>query len=161
MALKRFVEDMGIHSMLKHMCLSIECSMYQNTIIPISTLLDTTAHARRSGRSAKLEITNRQLFVKRAHQLRSWRFVISNFALRPDLRACAVVSKRVLIQVTLFGMHHYSHVLPTDYNPYSANLAGVHHRSHVPSQSFSKAVVLTVAVKVLGMLQHTNPLSLN
>ena len=24
------------------------------------------------------------------------------------------------IQVTLFGMHHYSHVLPTDYNPYSA-----------------------------------------
>ena len=30
------------------------------------------------------------------------------------------------IQVTLFGMHHYSHVLhvPTDYNPYSANPAG-------------------------------------
>ena len=28
MALKRFVEDMGIHSMLKHKCLSIECSMY-------------------------------------------------------------------------------------------------------------------------------------
>ena len=28
------------------------------------------------------------------------------------------------IQVTLFDMHHYSHVLPTDYNPYSANLAG-------------------------------------
>ena len=28
------------------------------------------------------------------------------------------------IQVTLFGMHHYSHVLPTDYNPYSANLVG-------------------------------------
>ena len=54
-----------------------------------------------------------------------------------------------------------SHVLPTDYYPYSANLAGVHDRSHVPSQSFSKAVVLTIAVKVLGMLQHTNPLSLN
>ena len=65
------------------------------------------------------------------------------------------------IQVTLFGMHHYSHVLPTDYNPYSANLAGVHDRLHVPSQSFSKAAVLTIAVKVLGMLQHTNPLSLN
>ena len=65
------------------------------------------------------------------------------------------------IQETLFGMHHYLHVLPTDYNPYSANLAGVHHRLHVPSQSFSKAVVLTIAVKVLGMLQHTNPLSLN
>ena len=58
-------------------------------------------------------------------------------------------------------MHHYSHVLPTDYNPYSANFAGVHDRSHVPSQSFSKAAVLTIAVKVLGMLQHTNPLSLN
>ena len=28
------------------------------------------------------------------------------------------------IQVTLFGMHHYSHVLPTDYNLHSANLAG-------------------------------------
>ena len=42
------------------------------------------------------------------------------------------------IQVTLFGMHHYSHVLPTDYNPYSANLAGVHDRSHVPSQIFQK-----------------------
>ena len=52
-------------------------------------------------------------------------------------------------------MHHYFHVLPTDYNPYSANLAGVHDRSHVPSQSFSKAAVLTIAVKVLGMLQHT------
>ena len=34
----------------------------------------------------------------------------------------------------------------------------LHHRSHVPSQSFSKAVVLTIAVKDLGMLQHTNPL---
>ena len=45
--------------------------------------------------------------------------------------------------------------------PYSANVAGVHDRSHVPSQSFSKATVLTIAVKVLGMLQHTNPLSLN
>ena len=48
----------------------------------------------------------------------------------------------------------------TDSNPYSANLMtllGVHHRSHVLSQSFSKAVVLTTAVKVLGMLQHTNP----
>ena len=65
------------------------------------------------------------------------------------------------IQVTLFGMYHYSHVLPTDYNPYSANLAGVHDRSHVPSQSFSKAGVLAIAVKVLGMLQHTNSLSLN
>ena len=65
------------------------------------------------------------------------------------------------IQVTLFRMHHYSHVLPTDYNPYSANLAGVHDRSHVSSQSFSKAAVLTIAVKVLGTLQHTNPLSLN
>ena len=49
----------------------------------------------------------------------------------------------------------------TDSNPYSANLASVHHRSHVPSQSFSKAVVLTIAVKALGMLQHTNPFSLN
>ena len=47
------------------------------------------------------------------------------------------------------------------YNPYSANLADVHDRSHVPSQSFSKAAVLTIAVKVLGMPQHTNPLSLN
>ena len=28
------------------------------------------------------------------------------------------------IQVTFFGMHYYSHVLPTDYNPYSANLVG-------------------------------------
>ena len=65
------------------------------------------------------------------------------------------------IQVTLFGMHHYAHVLPTDYNPYSANLAGVHDHSHVSSQSFSKVAVLTIAVKVLGMPQHTNPLSLN
>ena len=49
----------------------------------------------------------------------------------------------------------------TDSYPYSPNLASVHHRSHVPSQSFSKAVVLTIAVKALGMLQHTNPFSLN
>ena len=49
----------------------------------------------------------------------------------------------------------------TDSNPYSANLASVHHRSHVPSQSFSKTVVLIIAVKALGMLQHTNPFSLN
>ena len=49
----------------------------------------------------------------------------------------------------------------TDNNPYSGNLASVHHRSHVPSQRISKAVVLIIAVKVLGMLQHTNPLSLN
>ena len=28
---------------------------------------------------------------------------------------------------------------------------------HGLSQSFSKAVVLTIAVKVLGMLKHTNP----
>ena len=42
------------------------------------------------------------------------------------------------------------------YNPYSANLAG-----HAwLFTEFSKAVVLTIAVKVLGMLQHTNPLSL-
>ena len=61
------------------------------------------------------------------------------------------------IQVTLFGMHHYSHVLPTDYNPYSANLVG----RAWPITEFFKAIVLTIAVKVLGMLQHTNPLSLN
>ena len=50
----------------------------------------------------------------------------------------------------------------TESNPYSANLASVHHRSHVPSQSFFNiiAVVLTIAVKVFGMLQHTNPFSL-
>ena len=75
--------------------------------------------------------------------------------------SCLFQNTIIRIQVTLFGMHHYSHVLPTDYNPYSANLTGVHDRSHVPSQSFSKAAVLTIAVKVLGMLQHTNPLSLN
>ena len=49
----------------------------------------------------------------------------------------------------------------TDSNPYSANLASVHHRSHIPSQSFSKAVGLTIAVKAFDMLQHTNPFSLN
>ena len=75
--------------------------------------------------------------------------------------SCLFQNTVIRIQVTLFGMHHYSHVLPTDYNPYSANLAGVHDRSHVPSQSFLKAAVLTIAVKVLGMLQHTNPLSMN
>ena len=41
--------------------------------------------------------------------------------------------------------------------PIQLTLLGVHGLS----QSFSKAVVLTIAVKVLGMLQHTNPLSLN
>ena len=41
--------------------------------------------------------------------------------------------------------------------PIQLSLLGVHGLS----QSFSKAVVLTIAVKVLGMLQHTNPLSLN
>ena len=52
-------------------------------------------------------------------------------------------------------------VLPQTIIPIQLTLLRVHHRSHVPSQSFSKAVVLTIAVKVLGMLQHTNALSLN
>ena len=49
----------------------------------------------------------------------------------------------------------------TDYNPYSANLAGHASWLTCPITEFSKAVVFTIAVKVLGMLQHTNPLSLN
>ena len=70
--------------------------------------------------------------------------------------------------------------VPKYYNPYSGNF--VRHASfnthmsypqtiipiqltllgvHGLSQSFSKAIVLTTDVKVLGMLQHTNPLSLN
>ena len=40
--------------------------------------------------------------------------------------------------------------------PIQLTLLGMHDLS----QSFSKAAVLTIAVKVLGMLQHTNPLSL-
>ena len=52
--------------------------------------------------------------------------------------SCLFQNTIICIQVALFDMHHYSHVLPTDFNPYSANLAGVHDRSHVPSQSFSK-----------------------
>ena len=58
-------------------------------------------------------------------------------------------------------MHHYSHVLPQTIIPIQLTLLGMHRCSHVLSQSFSKAVVLTIAVKVLGMLQHTDPLSLN
>ena len=63
------------------------------------------------------------------------------------------------IQVTL---HHCSNVLPQTIImiiPIQLTLLSVHHRPLVPSQSFSKAVVLRIAVKVLGMLQHTNPLS--
>ena len=30
----------------------------------------------------------------------------------------------IIRNVTLFSMHHYLHVLPTDCNPYSANLVG-------------------------------------
>ena len=41
--------------------------------------------------------------------------------------------------------------------PIQLTLLGMHDLS----QSFSKAVVLKIAVNVLGMLQHTNPLSLN
>ena len=52
-------------------------------------------------------------------------------------------------------------VLPQTIIPIQLTLLGVHHRSHHPSQSFSKAIVFTIAVTVLGMLQHTNPLSLN
>ena len=46
----------------------------------------------------------------------------------------------------------------TDYNPYSAKLAGhaLLLTSYVLSQSFSKPVFLTIAVNVLGMLQHTD-----
>ena len=57
------------------------------------------------------------------------------------------------IQVTLFGMHHYLHVLPTDYNPYSANLAG-HAR---PFSEFFKSCCSHNSCEGLGMLQHTNP----
>ena len=39
--------------------------------------------------------------------------------------------------------------------PIQLTLLGMHRCSHVLSQSVSKAVVLTIAVKVLGMLQHT------
>ena len=68
----------------------------------------------------------------------------------------------ISIQVTfLLGMHHYSHVLPHTIIPIQLTLLGMHCCSHVLSQSFSKAVALTIAVKVLGMLQHTNPLSLS
>ena len=44
------------------------------------------------------------------------------------------------IQVTLFGVHHRPHGLPQNIIPIQLTL---------------------LAVKVLGMLQHTNPLSLN
>ena len=37
----------------------------------------------------------------------------------------------------------------------------MHHCPHALSQSSSKAVVLTIGVKILGMLQHTNPHRLN
>ena len=64
-------------------------------------------------------------------------------------------------QNTIFKGNFVIHMsYPQTIIPIQANLAGVHGRSHVPSQSFSKAAVL-IAVKVLGMLQHTNPLSLN
>ena len=46
MALKRFVEDMGIHSMLKHMCLGIECSMYYRTSEDWRTCTHTSKHLR-------------------------------------------------------------------------------------------------------------------
>ena len=57
-------------------------------------------------------------------------------------------------------LHHCSHYLPQTVIPIQLTLLGVHDRftkffKHV------KNVVLTIAVKVLGMLQHTNPLSLN
>ena len=65
------------------------------------------------------------------------------------------------IQVTLLGITLIAHMAYHYYNPYSANLAGRASLSTGPSQSFSKADVLTIAVKVLGMLPHTNPLSLN
>ena len=61
----------------------------------------------------------------------------------------------IRIQVTLLGMHHYSYVLPQTIIPIQLTLLGMHRCSHVLSQSVSKAVVLTIAVKVLGMLQHT------
>ena len=69
-----------------------------------------------------------------------------------------MIQRHVFLSVT----KHYPSLLTcptTDNNPYS--LLGVHHHSHIPSQSFSKAVVRTIAVKVLDVLHHTNPLSLN
>ena len=71
----------------------------------ISTLLDRIAHARRLVRSAKLEITKPStLRQASAPTSKLTVFFISNFVLRPDLLACAVVmqtcailSKRVLI----------------------------------------------------------------
>ena len=61
-------------------------------------------------------------------------------------------------QVTLFLACIISHMsYPQIIIPIQLTLQGMHDLS----QSFSKAVVPTIAVKVLGMLQHTNPLSLN
>ena len=51
--------------------------------------------------------------------------------------------------------------LTTDYNPYSANLAGRASSFTCPITEFFKSGCCTIAVKVLGMLQHTNPISLN
>ena len=65
------------------------------------------------------------------------------------------------IQVTLLGMHHFSHILPQTIISIQLTLLGMHHYSRTQSQRFSKALVLTTTVKVFGMLQHTNPLSLN
>ena len=46
--------------------------------------------------------------------------------------------------------------------PIQATLLGVHHRPHDLQQTIIPIQLLTfLAVKVLGMLQHTNPLSLN
>ena len=81
--------------------------------------------------------------------LKIWYNSMSSFLLQNTI---------IPIQVTL---HHCSHVLPQTIIPIQLTLLGVHQRSHVPLQSFSKALVLTIAVKVLEMLQHTNPLSLN
>ena len=54
-------------------------------------------------------------------------------------------------QVTLLGMHHFSHVQPQIIIPIQLNLLGMHDASLLTglSQSFSKAV-LTTAVKVFG-----------
>ena len=73
----------------------------QNPKGTISPFPITTAHARRSGRSSKLEINKPSLGAYLEVGALAWRKVdglfISNFELRPDLRACAVVIGKGLI----------------------------------------------------------------
>ena len=96
--------------------------------------------------------------------------LVSNIMIKPNnsiisLKIWYNGMSSILLENTIIpiqvALHHCPHALPQTVITIQLTLLAciIAHMSH--HKFFSKAVVLTIAVKALGMLQHTNPFSLN